>query len=77
MLGYYWLADFIYIFIQTGLSTTLAPTPLPFSQSIISHDNLVIDCNSPQAKVTLYYCQHNKLFYHMALWCRIYTVITA
>ncbi|XP_057364454.1 dual serine/threonine and tyrosine protein kinase-like isoform X1 [Daphnia carinata] len=37
-------------FCLVGLSTTLGPTTLPFSQSIISYDNLVIDCNSPQAK---------------------------
>ena len=29
-------------------------TTSPFSQSIISHDNLIVDCNSPQAKVKDY-----------------------
>ena len=43
-----------HLFITKGLGTTLPPTTSPFSQSIISHDNLIVDCNSPQAKVKDY-----------------------
>lgn len=50
-------------FVCPGLSTTLIPVPSSFSQSIISYDNLVIDCNSPQAKVNIFPLDYNLSFY--------------